>query len=500
MFIFEPGDYIQNIFFSRNFKFKISNDNEISSNNEISNNNEISTLDDISESLTIHLLLGWNLPDEFMDLIHNNLVHTMSSLYSLNGAKLFIRNISRNSRKHIIFLLNNNILGKTELGKAGIVYLISHVPKNVLLIPIETQEQVKEKIIKQIKEIINQIKSINPETISYSEAVFIPKPQIEENKNENPSEYFGFQFYENNFMTAWIKAVNTVIKYGALNHNMNLHELHSLHWSFYAQDDLTIQEIINKYLTVINQPEIINMIGLNYDALKEYSLSFNKPQNQTIINDCVKNTIINNYVSYTYGERLAPYKNWIIEELKQNKASRHCFVTTIKPDKDYAHNTSVFPPCLVYVQFLYDNQHDTLNLYAVFRSHDIFKAALSNSYGLNNMLLEYAKSANLKYGYVEINSISAHIYKSDLYDSRLFIKCINQNLPNPDYLDRRGFCVFPTMNPPTCIIKDYYTQKTIKTITGTKIKIYQELLKIFNNTEHLAYLFNILFKDQEQNA
>lgn len=474
MFIFEPGDYIQNIFFSHDFKFKISN------------NNEISTQDDSLESLTIHLLLGWNLPDEYMDLIHNNLVHTMSSLYSLNGAKLFIRNISRNSRKHIIFLLNNNSLDKTELGKAGIVYLISHVPENVLLIPIETQEQVKEKIINQIKE-----KIMNPETISYSKAVFIPKQQIEENKNENPSEYFGFQFYENNFMTAWIKALNTVIKYGALNHNMNLHELHSLHWSFYAQDDLTIQKLINKYLTVINQPEIINMVGLNYDSLKEYSLTFNKPQNQTIINNCV---------SYTYGERLAPYKNWIIEELKQNKASRHCFVTTIKPDKDYAHNTSVFPPCLVYVQFLYDNQHDTLNLYAVFRSHDIFKAALSNSYGLNNMLLEYAKSANLKYGYVEINSISAHIYKSDLYDSRLFIKCINQNLPNPDYLDRRGFCVFPTMNPPTCIIKDYYTQKTIKTMTGTKIKIYQELLKIFNNTEHLAYLFNILFKDQEQNA
>jgi thymidylate synthase len=231
---------------------------------------------------------------------------------------------------------------------------------------------------------------------------------------------------------------------------------------------------ITKYKNIISQKNIQLLIGLDDNMLNEYT---------KIINE----NIIVEKSSYTYGSRLEIFKEKIINKLKNNINSRHAYATTIQYDKEDKQ-----PPCMVYIQFLYDEYNKKLNLYVIFRSHDIFKGALANGYGLGVMLNNYSKILNVQSGLIEITSISAHIYKEDLYDAKLLIECVNKNIIFDEYLDKRGYCVFEQNNS-ICKIYDYNENKLINIINGTNIEIYEKLLNIFDNIQHLKYLYKILF-------
>lgn len=302
----------------------------------------------------------------------------------------------------------------------------------------------------------------------------------EKEKEEIPeyiqNEYSGYNIRGNSIFDAWFQVLNHVYKYGYPNGLCSyLHEYHSIHWNFPVEN---ISEMIKKYQTIISQAEIQNIIGLSEQMLKDYSKTMNE-------NIRVDNS------AYTYGERLDIFKERILNALKKDINSRHAFGTTIKYDK-----IDNQPPCLVYIQLLYDNMNNKMNLYATFRSHDIFRAGFLNAYGLSDMLLYYCKELNIGVGRVEITSISAHIYNTNLNDAKLLIDCVTNNMNKEIHYDPRGNCIITKKDGNFIVeLRDMKENKLIWNLEGNAKDIYKKILndKLIIDIEHLEYIFEQLF-------
>lgn len=109
----------------------------------------------------------------------------------------------------------------------------------------------------------------------------------------------------------------------------------------------------------------------------------------------------------------------IIEKLRLHKETRRAYATTFYPPTDHELSS---PPCLTSIQFL-TTPEDELNMFATFRSHDIFKAALPNAFGLLHLQQYVAKETQLKPGSLTIDSVSAHIYEEDWQMATDTLKC-----------------------------------------------------------------------------
>lgn len=97
--------------------------------------------------------------------------------------------------------------------------------------------------------------------------------------------------------------------------------------------------------------------------------------------------------------------NLVIEELKKDPSSRRAIVTSIYPPVDYLKKHI---PCISFLQFLIrDNK---LNLTVYIRSNDMLSAWGSDAYALSQLQKYVAKMLNIECSYLEIISVSAHIY------------------------------------------------------------------------------------------
>lgn len=75
------------------------------------------------------------------------------------------------------------------------------------------------------------------------------------------------------------------------------------------------------------------------------------------------------------------------------------------------------PPCLTGLWFRQD-KNGALFTYAVFRSHDLFKAGVGNAWGLCRLAEQVAGQLDWPVGQILIQSLSAHIYDRDWADAR----------------------------------------------------------------------------------
>jgi thymidylate synthase len=110
---------------------------------------------------------------------------------------------------------------------------------------------------------------------------------------------------------------------------------------------------------------------------------------------------------YDYGSRLAQH-NQISEttkHLKDYPTTRRAILSTRKLPDDLINQHT---PCLQLIDFLIrDNQ---LNMTAIFRSHDIKQAYVSNIYGLAKFQMKVAMDLRIQPGNLTIHSVAAHIY------------------------------------------------------------------------------------------
>lgn len=97
-----------------------------------------------------------------------------------------------------------------------------------------------------------------------------------------------------------------------------------------------------------------------------------------------------------------------IDKLKSDIRSRRVAIHTWYVGRDV---TEKNPPCLQYIQYLI--RDNTLHCTVLFRSNDLFSAALGNAIALSTLQKYVADEVGVKMGTYVHHSVSMHIYEAD---------------------------------------------------------------------------------------
>lgn len=119
-------------------------------------------------------------------------------------------------------------------------------------------------------------------------------------------------------------------------------------------------------------------------------------------------------VEYTYGQRLTEYFRYnqiyaVIDKIINYPDSTSLYLSLWDVHTDYEKDN---PPCLTSIWFRCRNNQ--LDMFCTFRSHDIYRAWLLNTVGLINLQKHIADYACVQVGFLNVNSLSAHIYQDCL--------------------------------------------------------------------------------------
>jgi thymidylate synthase len=376
---------------------------------------------------SVALCTCWNDPSllcqKYSDLMQNFAL--IGSLYSREGASILIRNLALNPFIKTVILWGNGRLSQTAIGSRGKdilrnlwndgremnVSYIDEIQKEidpVILAKIMRNIQILDMSDQSIETVLGVTKEKNESKVNqYMEPKDFPDPAKKEGATM-PSELANFSVRGKNIIEAWMKALDRVYRYGYEKNTqagIRQKELVAVSWTI---ETLNTDELLN-----FEAPDKLkSRVGLDKAILEQYAnifLDATKPQD----------------VVYTYGNRLRSYNEKLdqveemIKKIKEESITRRAFATTFNPilDKD---NTS--PPCLISIQILIGGDNK-MHLISYFRSHDMFKAALPNAYGLINVHKYIASHTGFKTGTLTIHSTSAHIYEDDWEDADHFLKC-----------------------------------------------------------------------------
>jgi len=163
--------------------------------------------------------------------------------------------------------------------------------------------------------------------------------------------------------------------------------------------------------------ELAKIIGASPDAIEHYYPEFMSDE-------------LPAGTSYTYGQRLWDYGREegrhvsqiekIIDHLKESPVTRRAVATTWNQYVDSDKGTKN-PPCFVMMQVI--QTEGKLHLLSTFRSHDIFKAAIPNAFGLRRLQEQIARETGFEVGWLSIISNSAHIYEEDWDNAKKYAEC-----------------------------------------------------------------------------
>lgn len=372
----------------------------------------------------------WNDPEIVIKMKPELLDYTaiIGTLYSREGVNIILRNLCLNPQITYLFVWGNGHLSKTKLGIAGknileklwsgelnyenIVYsdfkihptidfsVIKNVIKNVELIDVSDYE---------INEVLEKIKKINRKK-PYMKPISFPEYKRESDATL-PSEEIGFVVRGKGIVDTWIKVLDKVMRYGSIKsteYGSMQKELQVITWVI-ENEDLENPKIPNW------PKQLKKVIGLEKESLKNYM--------STIFFD----PILPKGTAYTYGNRLMAYTEkekttnqleYMIRKIEECPFSRRAISTLFHPfiDKD-----SKSPPCLTQIQVLVNE--NKLNMFATYRSQDIFKAGISNAFGLRALQEYISKETGFEIGKLAITTNSAHIYEEDWEDAKKLCMC-----------------------------------------------------------------------------
>ena len=400
----------------------------------------------------------WNEPEKILkespDILKKSAI--IGTLYSRQGVNIILRNLALNPQIRYLYIWNNGELSCSPFGISGKDILLklwhsgvnenNEVPGADFKLEKEIDKLVVEKIIKNVSLI----------EIQDSDLQIVSKKLIEENKGEYmepirfaeavpeevevfPSEKVGFLVRGKTVQEAWTKVVDKIMRYGTIKgtqYGTQQRELIGLTWVI--ENENPDSPFIESDL-----PEGLKQtIGLNIVSINHYKNIFLSAEIPT-------------GVKYTYGNRLMRYpgssglidqiEEIIVKELKDSIDTRRGVATTLVPETD---KDSKEPPCITQIQFLQTNKK--LHLLVTARSHDIFKAAIPNAFGLRALQQSIAKKVNMEMGSLQITSQSAHIYEAEWGDAKKLVECsIWKRNPSLEFdptlhADPRGLFVIST--------------------------------------------------------
>ncbi len=356
----------------------------------------------------------------------------VGTLYSRQGVNVILRNLALNPQITTLIVWGNGTLSNTQFGVAG-KSILEALWKNGLepdgtiigtqfKIEKEIDPQVVEKIrtnvtwrdlsaepFEAVETALNSL-SLAP---AYMEPVSFPDHESEVVETF-PSEVVGWLARGRTIMETWSRVVDRIMRYGVVKgtqYGYQQRELIGVTWVITAED----ADQPNLKLAA-DWPETLRQTtGTTVDALTKYFNVFLSPETPVGL-------------AYTYGNRLMRYPDPItpidqIEEvikkqLRDSPDSRRAVATTMVPSTDKDNKS---PPCITQVQALQTN--GALHFLVTARSHDLFKAAIPNAFGLRKLQQNIAHDLGFSTGALQITSQSAHIYEQDWEDAFRLVRC-----------------------------------------------------------------------------
>ena len=158
-------------------------------------------------------------------------------------------------------------------------------------------------------------------------------------------------------------------------------------------------ELLNLNICVTDAPRILGEL-----------LSICSPSECDYINGFIHP--VRESINYNYGHRLRFYDGDLvmtaIDKLKRKPES----LAVLLPIFHNADLTNGNSPCLITIWLRVHN--NTLDMFATFRSNDIWKAWKYNALGLRGLQIHIANESGFMVGLLHTNSLSAHVYIEDL--------------------------------------------------------------------------------------
>lgn len=431
-------------------------------------------------------------------------VAILGTLYSRQGINIIFRNLALNPQIRKIFIWGNGALSNTQFGVMG-KSLIEKIWNNGIdddgmikgtkfKLEKEINVDVLKKIIANVEmidisnlsfeEVEEYFKKIDAAGTPYMEPVEFPETVLEKVETF-PSEEVGWLARGNTILETWLKVVERIMRYGLIKgtqYGYQQRELIGATWVISDEDP----DNMDLSLALDWPEELRKVVGAIEKDIKEYYSVFLSPEPPVGI-------------SYTYGNRLMNYpigdkkldqiEEVIIKQFRDSPDSRRAVATTLVPSIDAF---SKEPPCITQLQAL--QSKGKLHFLATVRSHDIFKAAIPNAFGLRILQKKVSEKLGFELGQLQITSQSAHIYEQDWNNAYQLVKCAFwERTPSLIFdensqSDPRGYMVIKLEN--NKIIVDFcgpqgenlmnFEGKTAKEIMK---KIAQ--LDILNRTDHL---------------
>ena len=366
------------------------------------------------------------------------LCQIVGTLYSQEGVSIMLRNLALNPWIRTVLVFSNSPLSNTEIGSAGRRLLKNiwengpgglNIHKEISHDVIDVMRQNVEFIdVASLDEVINESRKRKKLKVKK----YMKSEEFPEAKRDGdlpwPSERVGWNVRGKKLANTWAHAIDRIVRYGPITetkYGSKQKELQNLTWTVEKEniDDFTIPD------WPVN---VLEHIGLSESMRRDYMNTYLDPKKPR-------------GVTYTYGNRLRKYKKnvdqiqSIVDKINQFSAPRNAYAITSYPPIDLFQQS----PCLTHVQVLVQD-HEKLNMFAVFRSHDMMKAALLNAYGLLNLQKYIANKTNKRIGSLSITSISAHIYEEDWQMAKEIVSCsiwgrVKPYFDEKEDIDPRGY-------------------------------------------------------------
>lgn len=359
----------------------------------------------------------------------------IGTLYSSQGVNVILRNLALNPFIRCLYVWGHGTLSNTKFGVVGSGLLKKiwqgklQTDGSVTSTGFKLEKEIDVAVVNQLKEKVELVDVSDKELPAAVQAVepTIPKPFMEpvrfpeailEKPDTFPSERVGFVIRGQSVIDTWTRVVERIIRYGTVKgtqYGNQQKELIGVTWVIHNEDPE------NPKLPADWPKELCEIVGATREAIEEYYQVFMSPAKPA-------------GVQYTYGNRLMAYptnggpldqiKESIIRNLKASPDSRRAVATTLVPWIDAKSDE---PPCITQVQAL--QAGGKLHWLVTVRSHDIFKAAVPNAFGLRHLQGEITKELGFELGALQITSQSAHLYEGDWDNAKKLAQCAFWNRP-----------------------------------------------------------------------
>lgn len=325
-------------------------------------------------------------------------VAVMANLYG-NGLKQMLRNLLYNPQIRFLVLLGNNLFGIKEVCASFFANGIEEVEflgakayriigTNRQIDGLVTPDMFGENLLclplghhtdpGTMQALRTFFDTLPPQKFCTSERVDIPLEEIQVARY--PSEARSHVVTRVSILEAYVELLFRLVRFG---HTVSLKK----------GKRRELQDV----KVVIEQPdeepaERLAKFGLSADDLRNYQRAILDPHKPDDL-------------SYTYGNRLAPYLPDVISRLREDPESRHAFIDLWDNVTDLRLGLS--SPCLASVYFRRFEGKLTLN--ATYRTHNAVSAWVGNIYAMMTLLRFVAGQVGMESGPITVTSLSISI-------------------------------------------------------------------------------------------